>query len=227
MQTIIISDIHGCIEEFNELLNITNYKFGDHVILLGDLLDRGNDSLGVVRKAREINAQCLVGNHELNYYKWLANKSSKLKKDYYSKLNKDDVLFLTHFSNYIIKDNFIFVHAGFKPNIPISIQRIEDITKTTFLNLRGQHLSLKRAKELGKKKAFYWTDFWTGPESIVFGHHAFSYKSPLMQMNVPGVMIYGLDNGCCFGGRLTALVLETREIFQVQAKRIYYERNTN
>ncbi len=37
----------------------------------------------------------------------------------------------------------------------------------------------------------------------------------------PGVKCYGLDTGCCFGGKLTAMVLETKEIFQVKAKEVY------
>ena len=38
-----------------------------------------------------------------------------------------------------------------------------------------------------------------------------------------GVFCYGLDTGCCFGGKLTAFILETKEIVQVSAKKTYHQ----
>ena len=67
---IFIGDIHGCLDEFNELLNKLSYDpKEDRLILLGDLIDRGPDSVGVVRKARELRLECVMGNHEHKYIK--------------------------------------------------------------------------------------------------------------------------------------------------------------
>jgi hypothetical protein len=38
-----------------------------------------------------------------------------------------------------------------------------------------------------------------------------------------GTACYGIDGGCCFGGKLNALILETKEIVSVQAKQVYYK----
>jgi hypothetical protein len=89
----------------------------------------------------------------------------------------------------------------------------------------SKFISLKKISRLGKEAtgAHFWTEFWSGPESVVYGHNVHSEENPLIEEVSPGVTCYGLDTGCCFGGRLTALILETKEIVQVQAKRAYYE----
>lgn len=62
---LVMGDIHGCLDEFNELVNKMEYQQGrDRLVLLGDLTDKGPDSLGVVRRARELGAMCVRGNHD-------------------------------------------------------------------------------------------------------------------------------------------------------------------
>ena len=67
----------------------------------------------------------------------------------------------------------------------------------------------------------YWTSKWIGPDNVVYGHAVHSLKSPRVDRPVPGVECWGIDTGCCFGGRLTALCIETREIVQVDAREKY------
>ncbi|MBL0388469.1 serine/threonine protein phosphatase [Tumebacillus sp. ITR2] len=73
----VISDIHGCDEEFVELLRLSNYNPDrEKLILLGDYVDRGPDSRGVVERVmgfvREYGAVALGGNHEELFLEWLA-----------------------------------------------------------------------------------------------------------------------------------------------------------
>ncbi|KAJ2299036.1 hypothetical protein IW139_001958 [Coemansia sp. RSA 353] len=68
---IFIGDIHGCAEEFGKLLETVNFKQGsDQVILVGDLVAKGPDSLGVVNKARSIKAWGVRGNHDDRVVRW-------------------------------------------------------------------------------------------------------------------------------------------------------------
>ncbi|KAJ1859085.1 hypothetical protein GGH12_000933 [Coemansia sp. RSA 1822] len=68
---IFIGDIHGCSEEFGKLLETVNFKQGsDQVILVGDLVAKGPDSLGVVNKARSIKAWGVRGNHDDRVIRW-------------------------------------------------------------------------------------------------------------------------------------------------------------
>ncbi len=72
----VVGDVHGDIEALMNLLNHLGYaRSGFHpdgrrVIFLGDLVDRGPDSIAVVRFVKTMidagTAQCVLGNHELN-----------------------------------------------------------------------------------------------------------------------------------------------------------------
>ncbi|MEH7524970.1 metallophosphoesterase family protein, partial [Bacillus sp. JJ1503] len=67
-RTLVISDIHGCHDEFVKLLDITKYNpTEDQLILLGDYIDRGKDSKKVIDKVMELvsnGAIALRGNHD-------------------------------------------------------------------------------------------------------------------------------------------------------------------
>jgi serine/threonine protein phosphatase 1 len=75
---------------------------------------------------------------------------------------------------------------------------------------------------LGRPKdTKYWADVWSGPYSVVYGHAVHSLVDPRITVN-DGVITVGLDTGCCFGGRLTALLLPSFDFVQVQARRTYW-----
>ena len=74
-QQIFIGDVHGCLEELITLLSRLEYNSAcDTLVFVGDLVDRGPESVGVVRHVRELQAehgqekvQCVMGNHEEKY----------------------------------------------------------------------------------------------------------------------------------------------------------------
>ena len=232
-RTVIIGDIHGCIDEFKELLTLVDYKSPYvRVILLGDLIDRGNDSVGVVGLARELNLECVMGNHDYKFMKWWKSTGSTNdvydKHHHYTDLSDADVNYIAQMSPYIKLENqnTIVVHAGLRPGVPLEKQTKDDLYYIRYMDKQNKFVSLKKINNLGSKAAadaHFWTESWKGPESIVYGHNVNSYEDPLIEEVAPNVFCYGLDTGCCFGGRLTAMVLETKEIIQVQAKKTYYK----
>jgi hypothetical protein len=61
----VMGDIHGCLKEMNQLLELVKFQPGSDVLVLsGDLVFKGEDSLGVIRRARELGALCVRGNHD-------------------------------------------------------------------------------------------------------------------------------------------------------------------
>ena len=65
MRTIVIGDIHGCFRELLELLAVVGITEADRLISLGDIVDRGADSVQVYDFLKNRpNTIVLMGNHE-------------------------------------------------------------------------------------------------------------------------------------------------------------------
>ncbi|AWI53903.1 bis(5'-nucleosyl)-tetraphosphatase (symmetrical) [Aquabacterium olei] len=65
----LVGDIQGCCRPFEQLLATLDFSPSrDHLYVLGDLVNRGPDSLGTLRKLRALegSATCLLGNHDLH-----------------------------------------------------------------------------------------------------------------------------------------------------------------
>jgi hypothetical protein len=61
----VIGDVHGCLQEFNDIITKLNFDATkDQIILAGDLTSKGPDSIGVIRRAQELGALCVRGNHD-------------------------------------------------------------------------------------------------------------------------------------------------------------------
>ena len=141
-------------------------------------------------------------------------------------MTDEDIEFIFKMPTYIkLNNNTIAVHAGLKPHIPIEHQKSDDLMHLRYRDSKGNFVSLRTIWKVGAKEAdaHFWTESWTGPENVVYGHNVCGLDQPLIEEVKPGVFCYGLDTGCCFGGKLTVLVLETKEIFQVQSKEVYFK----
>lgn len=133
---IAVGDIHGCVKTFRKLvrdeLQVTS---DDHLILLGDIIDRGPDSKGVIDeiialRERGIRVQVLQGNHE----EMMINASqSHERNDYWLRNGGQETLdsfgvkhiseipisyldFIRFTEMYIETADTIFVHAGLNFN---------------------------------------------------------------------------------------------------------------
>lgn len=131
MSTYLISDIHGCNKTFQAGLKSIDFKKTDTLIILGDLIDRGPDSKGVLDAIITLidtgfNVICLKGNHEAmllsafeddkNRVNWILNGGSKTLSNFLTssieRIPNQYIDFISSFKNYHILENYIFVHAG-------------------------------------------------------------------------------------------------------------------
>src|SRR5688572_28443005 len=95
---IAIGDIHGCHQEFAELLSRINLTKENGVVLVGDLINRGPDSHRAIQLAREARAVSLLGNHELRFVKYRRTGDKKYLRegdlDTHRQLQPDDWAYL-------------------------------------------------------------------------------------------------------------------------------------
>ncbi|HKB91414.1 MAG TPA: metallophosphoesterase [Opitutaceae bacterium] len=213
---IAIGDIHGCYAEFAELLEKVEIKKEDKLILLGDLVNRGPDSLKVFDLARQHRALSLLGNHELRLLNYRRTRDREYQKETdqltFDKLRPEDWAYmetmpLTH---YIEEFNTVFVHGGFLPSEPWQKQPASVVTRIQVVDRDGKPRKRNECEECPA-----WADLWGGPPFVVYGH-------------TPRPEIYklkwsvGIDTSCVFGGYLTAYILPERRFVQVKARRRYY-----
>lgn len=225
-RTIVIGDVHGCIAELDELLKTVQYKQReDRLVFVGDLVDRGPDSVAVVRRVRELGAECIMGNHEEKHLRWRkwerkvekgeasANpmrQFPKLKLEIQAGLSADDFRWLkklpltlclgTHGDN----REYVVVHGGLEPYRAFDKQS-RQVIRIRYCN-----------EETGKFKGSdypghqpdgtkYWSELWKGPESVLYGHAVWG---EIRHDKHGGYACFGIDTGCCFGGKLTAALFE-------------------
>jgi serine/threonine protein phosphatase 1 len=208
----IVGDIHGCLDMLKSLMDRLDWRPDkDRLIFLGDYVDRGKDSRGVIDYILEISktserVECLMGNHEMSFLDFLsgadvrtflANGGASTLESYQrgERWNSnllvphEHILFLKSLKPWIELDDYYVVHAGFRPGVDLSRQSLEDLVW-----IRDPFIYSKY--DFGKR--------------VIFGHTPF--HAPLIMENK-----IGLDTGAVFGNRLTCLELPSLVFHYVKA----------
>jgi serine/threonine protein phosphatase 1 len=213
---IAVGDIHGCHNEFSDLLGLLELTGGDRLILLGDLVNRGPDSCRVIDLAKGARATSLLGNHELRLLKFRKTGDRKYMKEHdletFDALRTEDWAYMEAMPLTFEEPelNTVFVHGGFLPNEPWQKQPAEVVTRIQVVDREG-----RPRKRADAPDAPSWADLWGGPPFVVYGH-------------TPRPEVYrlkwsiGIDTGCVMGGLLTAYVLPDRRVLQVKARQRYF-----
>lgn len=206
-----VGDIHGCLDRLEELLDEVQPDLERDVLLfIGDYIDRGPDSRRVVdyiirlqQKYPREQIICLKGNHEAMLLDFLQGRERELflfnggmstLRDYWGRnwdslpqllLPPEHEQFYQELRPYYETPDYIFVHAGLKPGVPLEEQQEEDL-----LWIRGEFIA--SLEDFGRL--------------VIFGHTPF--KRPLLLPNK-----IGIDTGAVYGNFLTCLKLPQREFF--------------
>lgn len=231
-KTITIGDVHGCREELDKLLEKVGYQPGDRVITLGDLVDRGPDDLGVIRRCREIGAEGVLGNHDDKLIRYAKHEEKRAadpkyrnpmfrqdRQAQYEQLSPEDVAYLKTFKPYIeFKPGWVAVHAGVAPRVPIQLQDPRTLRVMRYLE-RGTDRVLSLTEDYKQPpNSIEWFYTYNGPLKVVFGHWV---VEPHWEQ-VPWA--YPTDYGCVFGRQLAAWVFngaEEPELVKVEANTPY------
>lgn len=190
---LVIPDIHGCLKTFEALLEKVALTREDNLFLLGDYIDRGPYSSGVVDfiirlKVEGYKVVALRGNHEDD----LLKASQSFDKDsfvfYVNRFKSGDLLtregeikevYKTFFEGlpyYVDLPDFILVHAGVNFNIP---NPFED--KDALVFLRNTVYNAEKAKN----------------RRVVYGHQP-TYLNDIKEAIDERRYLIPLDNGCVY-----------------------------
>jgi diadenosine tetraphosphatase ApaH/serine/threonine PP2A family protein phosphatase len=209
-RTIVIGDIHGCYDELVSLLEKVALGSDDRVVAVGDLVVKGwknREVLDLFIEDRRFSA--VLGNHDRSLMRYLRGKKDSLKDAQEKALAelKEDIdryyLFLQSLPPMIDLGSHLVVHAGVRPGVALSRQKVKDLTEMRTLG-----------KNPASRKGVPWYDVYNGERVVLFGHWPASEPRR-------GPRAIGLDTGCVYGNRLTAYILETEEILSVRARRAY------
>ncbi|MFE7585754.1 polynucleotide kinase-phosphatase [Streptomyces gardneri] len=226
----IIGDIHGCRSELDTLLARLGYVDGHHpegrtAVFVGDLVDRGPDSPGVLRRVMAMvasgDALCVPGNHENKLGRWL--KGRKVQQTHglaetIEQLEGESEEFrhqVARFieglvSHYVLDGGALVVcHAG----LP------EKYHGRTSGRVRSHALygdTTGETDEFGLPVRYPWAEDYRGRAAVVYGH------TPVPNTSWVNNTIC-LDTGAVFGGKMTALRWPERELVDVPAERVWYE----
>lgn len=211
-RVLVVGDVHGCLAELGDLLKTAGYTAEDQLILAGDLVAKGPESAGVVALARELGALAVLGNHDAHLLAVRnGRRSGHAHRAVASSLTPDDWRYLERLPLLIDvpEANTLVVHAGLLPGVSLESQ-----DRDLLLTLRSFDADGRPSKR--SHGGTPWAARWPGPRFVVFGHDAIRglQRHPFA---------LGLDTGCVYGGRLSAVWLNDRRIVQVPARRVWQQ----
>ncbi|MEU1382580.1 polynucleotide kinase-phosphatase [Streptomyces albidoflavus] len=229
----IIGDVHGCRSELETLLTELGYVDGHHpggrtAVFVGDLVDRGPDTPGVLRRVMAMvasgDALCVPGNHENKLGRWLNGRTVRATHGLAETIEqlereeerdpgfRDRVREFVEslVSHYVLDDGALVVcHAG----LP------EQYHGRTSGRVRAHALygdTTGETDAFGLPVRYPWAEDYRGRAAVVYGH------TPVPTATWLNNTIC-LDTGAVFGGKLTALRWPERELVDVPAERVWYE----
>jgi protein phosphatase len=233
----IIGDVHGCHAELAELLGSLGYlpaedgagprrhPAGRTAVFLGDLVDRGPDTPGVLAEVMAMaaagTALCVAGNHESKLLRALRGRNVQVSHGLAESLAQlqagpeefraQVTAFLDGLISHYVLDGgrLVVAHAGLREEMH---GRASAAVRS--FALYGE--TTGETDEFGLPVRYPWALDYRGKAVVVYGHTP--VPVPVWVNNT-----ICLDTGCVFGGRLTALRYPERELVSVPARSVYYE----
>jgi polynucleotide kinase-phosphatase len=236
----IVGDVHGCREELCDLLTSLGYSLvrdesgrpvdalhpdSRRALFVGDLVDRGPDSVGVLRLVMGMvgngHALCVTGNHEAKLVRALGRRdvtTSHGLRETLDQLAAEDAAFAEQVrgfcdalvAHYVLDDGRLVVaHAG----LPEKYHGRASGRVRAFA-LYGD--TSGETDEFGLPVRYPWAQDYRGSAAVVYGH------TPVPEVEWVNNTLC-VDTGCVFGGSLTALRYPEREVVSVPARAVYYE----
>lgn len=239
MRTIVIGDIHSGLRALKQLLKELNPSKEDQLIFLGDYVDGWSEAAETISFLIELqdSHDCVFirGNHDqlcLDWLKGLHKREQWLKHggqstvDSYNKI-EDNTLIELHISffedledYYIDNKNRLFVHAGFTN---VKGVKFENFPPMCYWDRSLWELALAIAGKSSKEDEFY-------PERLKCYSEIYIGHTPVSRIGkfvpVQAENLWNVDTGAAFKGPLSALDVDTKELWQSPAVFSLYPEET-
>lgn len=231
MRNIIIGDVHGCILELKELINKLELTSTDHLFFIGDLINKGPDSIGVVKYVYELSQKIktilILGNHEEKFLRYLHNKKHNAKalkqmkidinfEELDRELSNEEITFLksSYYTYTISECNLLLLHGGIIGNYKLNLNNnyqydvhsLKEFPELDLITKTRYIDAYGKFVSLGQEteEMPFWADVYNGNfGTAIFGHQPFLQEHPKMFPHA-----IGIDTGCVFGGYLNALIVK-------------------
>ncbi|HNY31858.1 MAG TPA: metallophosphoesterase [Fibrobacteria bacterium] len=208
-----MGDVHGCVDELEELLQRFSPVDGDRLVAVGDLVNKGPDSAGVVDLVRAAGIRCVQGNHEAKLLRVQAipedlrgPRDRKFAERIGPRL-EEIAAEVARWPLWLDLGDLLVVHAGLEPGV----ERLDDMRRDILLTIRTWDGS---GQDLDSASDPPWFDCVRWPVPVVFGHWA-------MRGLVDRPDVKGLDTGCVYGRWLTGWCPQEERFYHVQARMEY------
>jgi len=233
----IVGDVHGCVVELVALLTKLGYEtanwqrvvppVGRKAVFLGDLVDRGPDSIGVLRLVWSMvergDALCVPGNHDMKLLRKLRGKNvqvnhglertleelAQLSDEVRSGFTEKTIDFIDSLVSHYVLDGgrLVVAHAGMK-------QEMQGRGSGAVREFALYGETTGETDEFGLPVRYNWAAEYAGHARVVYGH------TPVPEPQWLNHTI-NIDTGCVFGGKLTALRYPEMELVSVPAAMTY------
>ncbi len=234
-ERVFVGDIQGCADELDALLDEIGFDpQRQSLFAVGDLVNRGPDSARVLRRMIELDAESVLGNHDLHLLARAAGAPARPRDTLDGVLGAADAQRLLHWLRHrpLVRgwDDLLLVHAGLHPawddpegvarplESEIQANRIPDRNPGLQFLTRVRHCNADGERPENEEEAGQgfqpWDRFYCGDRIVVFGHWS-------QRGRVEGAKVRGLDTGCVWGGELTAWIAEEDRFVAVPARRRY------
>lgn len=233
MKTFVIGDIHGRYDALIEVLTKSKFDYKkDKLIILGDVVDGGNNTKKVIDEILRIkNYIFIVGNHDFWFLKflnegysetlWLEQGGSEtlrsygakvLEADYVSDMSKIDTTelyvpithqhFLNNYHKYHIQDDMLFVHGGYD-----DLEGIENTGMHTLIWDRTLHQKCRNGKILKPYKKVF-----IGHTATQIYRNNRKIENCMIPLKFQNLIM--MDTGAGWNGKLSIMNVDTEKYWQ-------------
>lgn len=226
MRTLVIGDIHGGLKALKQLIDRIKVVEEDRLIFLGDYVDGWSQSAEVIQYLMVLSQlkDCvfLKGNHDVWCEKWLrTEKPDKVwldhggrgaiesYKDFSQEEKKAHLKFFEQMQPYHLDEqNRLFVHAGFTSIHGVKAEENESnfyFDRSLWEMALDLDKKIDRNSERFPKRLKHYSEIYIGHTPTL----NFNSDQPMQALNV-----WNLDTGAAFYGKLSAMDIHSKEIFQ-------------